>query len=145
MKPPNAVNAPDPRNRSGEVKTIEARVEAAGVDCVDAEVLHELIEVLSVDLFTLRLSAFKVELASIAPTLRALRNERDPDRIGKQAHRFAGGAAIFGAVALHDRLAAIESAARRQQLDGLDALISDAETMSEATIQALDRMRFPAD
>jgi HPt (histidine-containing phosphotransfer) domain-containing protein len=78
----------------------------------------------------------------MGPLLGALLRDNYTARLGVLAHKCSGAAALFGASALQDALAQIESSVRAHQTDSLDVLVRAVEPLASRTIAALARVRF---
>jgi PAS domain S-box-containing protein len=79
--------------------------------CIDASVVEELRDVLGPALFKDRLNGFLHELDVASAQLDQLTKTENWADLAKQAHKFAGSAAVFGATSLRMKLKLLESAA----------------------------------
>ncbi|WP_174801298.1 ATP-binding protein [Martelella limonii] len=99
-------------------------------DLIDHETLAELAEALPPELFVQQLERFRHELSET----RWLTSP-DPDQLAAQAHKMAGSAAVFGALALRSALLELESNARLGA--NVQLLCAAAEDLAARTHAAL--------
>jgi HPt (histidine-containing phosphotransfer) domain-containing protein len=81
---------------------------------IDQAVLTELQDVLGPKIFTERLNSFQRELREVIATIKAKANTRAWDELAKLAHKFAGSAALFGAIELAKELRQLETIAKSE-------------------------------
>jgi HPt (histidine-containing phosphotransfer) domain-containing protein len=81
---------------------------------IDQAVLTELQDVLGPEIFSERLNAFQRELGEVIANINAKANARAWDKLAKLAHKFAGSAALFGAIELAKELRQLETIAKSE-------------------------------
>ena len=106
------------------------------VDLIDHETLAELKQALPADLFARQLERFRAELEASKDWL------DNPDSLALEdmaatAHKAAGSAAVFGAVALRAALLDVESAARHGASGQVSMLCKAAMETATKTLAAL--------
>ncbi|WP_339950968.1 ATP-binding protein [uncultured Albimonas sp.] len=108
-------------------------------DPIDAAVLAELAESLPPEAFAGTVARICGEIEAEVPALAAEAREAvaDPADLAARAHRLAGSAALAGAQALRERLAAIESAGRSGDRPGLIEAAEGLETLADETCLVL--------
>ncbi|MBB4120630.1 ATP-binding protein [Martelella radicis] len=105
---------------------------------IDHETLADLTEALPPELFERQLGRFKTELAeSRARFCGAADQPVDLDELAACAHKMAGSAAVFGAIALRVALLDVESAAKHGAREQLSPLCDTASQTAQKTLQAL--------
>ncbi|AJY44629.1 PAS domain-containing hybrid sensor histidine kinase/response regulator [Martelella endophytica] len=105
---------------------------------VDRRTVTELLEALPPEMFRRQIDRFISELGESRERFCARPEDRqDLEALAACAHKMAGSAAVFGAVALRAHLLEIESAARHGERDQLDALCDSVLKTAEQTLAAL--------
>ena len=126
--------------RISSTKPADAEAEADEDDqgLIDHETLAELTEALPPELFKRQLERFKTELAESEAKFCGKPGEAvDLEELAGCAHKMAGSAAVFGAVALRATLLDVESAARHGESDQVAPLCEVASETALRTLAAL--------
>ncbi len=125
------ISAPDDRSLE-----INAADEDAGL--IDHETLAELTEALPPDLFHRQLERFKAELAESKARFCGEPDQPfDLEELAACAHKMAGSAAVFGALALRAALLDVESAAKHGAGEEVAPLCETASETAQRTLRAL--------
>ncbi|WP_176084632.1 ATP-binding protein [Martelella sp. HB161492] len=121
-----------------EDASLTADAPAGDLDLIDRETLSELTETLPAALMARQLERFRSELAETSERLlRSTEPTEDLDALAGCAHKVAGSAAVFGAVALRAALLDLETAARYGTREELQPLCQAANETLAKTVKAL--------
>ncbi|AJY47327.1 ATP-binding protein [Martelella endophytica] len=111
------------------------------LDLIDQETLAELTDTLPAALLTRQLERFRSELAETSERfLRDADQTTDLDELAGCAHKLAGSAAVFGAVALRATLLELESAVKYGVREDLHPLCVAAHETATKTLKALSEL-----
>ncbi|PRX11061.1 UNVERIFIED_ORG: PAS/PAC sensor hybrid histidine kinase [Martelella mediterranea] len=108
---------------------------------IDHETLADLTEALPPELFQRQLERFKTELAeSESRFCGDPEQNTDLEDLAACAHKMAGSAAVFGAIALRATLLDVESAAKHGAREQIAPLCTAARETAERTLKALSEL-----
>jgi len=110
----------------------------AGTDCMDTAQAQALIERLGPETFGDLLRRYLTETEAGLAELADASGQGDLAAITMQAHRLAGSAAVFGAIALREHLLALDSAARHGQGDQAALCLEQARAIWPETRAAFE-------
>jgi PAS domain S-box-containing protein len=119
----------------GHSPTAEQKKAPEEVDVIDHAVLQELQDVLGKETFNARVEAFVREVEEIPTKIEAKFKVKKWDELAKLAHKFAGSAALFGAIQLAEELRQLESASKSKSVDDLAVKVAKVRA---AVAKALD-------
>ncbi len=123
---------------AAEDHSSEEEADDDGSGLIDHETLAELTEALPPELFERQLARFKAELAESQTRFCGGADQPiDLDELAACAHKMAGSAAVFGAVALRAVLLDVESAAKHGASEEVAPLCARASETAQRTLKAL--------
>ena len=123
-----------PRSTMKKSKQLEATIDLA--------VIEELRSVLGSLEFSLRLNLYVQEINYIEHALAQHVHDKDWGTLAQSAHRYAGSAAMFGALALRKSLLDLENIARADEPTKIIAQIEDVKMLSNKTLKKLEQYAF---
>lgn len=103
---------------------------------IDASILEELRDVLGPQMFRERLDGFLRELGHAPEKLGQKLEAKAWDDLAKLAHKFAGSAAVFGAVRLSEKLRELETAARSKSRKNIAANVAEVGMLCQKVAMA---------
>jgi PAS domain S-box-containing protein len=103
---------------------------------IDASVLEELRDVLGQDLFAERRDGFLRELSFVPEKLEQMLELEAWEDLSKLAHKFAGSAAVFGAIRLSEKLRQLESAAKSKSSKAIATDVAEVGRLCQKTAKA---------
>jgi CheY-like chemotaxis protein len=104
---------------------------------IDADVVAELCEILSADNVRRRMAQLAEETLTGLPDILVLATEGETNAARKLAHRLAGAASSFGALALAEQLRGLENAIGNSPLSEQQEMVEATRALSKSSIEAL--------
>ena len=135
-----------PGDFSSEVRRAPPEAPSAGVypaRDIDEATLGEMASLLPPAVFQRQLSVFRTEIEGMQAGLAQAWSKRSSIELSRLAHRYGGGAAIFGAFRLREHMLKIEKYANLGQDESVSVLIGELSTLCPQMLKSLNAYSHP--